>query len=129
MTRAVLEGVAYGLRDGLELMLAAGTPRPSQIRASGGGLASPVWRQILADVLESEIAIPSTSEGAAYGAAVLGAVGVGWFPSVDEACAAMVSATPMAQPGPDRAAYQAGYEIYRSLYPTLASSFHRLAEA
>jgi xylulokinase len=129
MTRSVLEGVAFGLRDGLQLMLDAGTPRPSQIRASGGGLVSPVWRQILADVLEAEIAIPSTSEGAAYGAAVLAAVGVDWFDSVDEACAQMVSATPVAQPGPDRAAYSAAYEIYRSLYPTLADSFHRLSAA
>ena len=102
MTRAVLEGVAYGLRDGLELMLAAGTPLPTQIRASGGGLVSPVWRQILADVLDAEIAAPSTSEGAAYGAAVLAAVGVGWYSSVDEACDAMVSATPVAQPGAGR---------------------------
>src|SRR5205823_3962547 len=63
LTRAVLEGVAFGLRDGLDLMLAAGTPRPAQIRVSGGGTASPVWRQILADVLEAEIATVSTAEG------------------------------------------------------------------
>ena len=129
MTRAVLEGVAFGLRDGLQLMLEAGTPRPSQIRASGGGLVSPLWRQILADVLEAEIAIPSTSEGAAYGAAILAGVGAGWYPTVDDACAAMVSATPMATPGPDRARYSAAYDLYRSLYPTLADSFHRLSAA
>jgi xylulokinase len=129
MTRAVLEGVAFGLRDGLELMLGAGTPRPSQIRGSGGGLVSPLWRQILADVLEAEIAIPSTSEGAAYGAAVLAAVGLGWYASVDDACAQMVRARPMAEPGPDRAGYSAAYDVYRSLYPVLADSFHRLAGA
>ena len=56
LVRAVLEGVAYGLRDGLDLMAAAGMPVPSQIRASGGGTASPLWRQILADVLGAEIA-------------------------------------------------------------------------
>ena len=127
MTRAVLEGVAYGLRDGLQLMLDAGTPRPSQIRASGGGLVSPLWRQILADVLNAEIAIPSTSEGAAYGAAVLAAVGTGWFPDVDKATQSMVSATPIAQPGPDHERYSASYEIYRSLYPTLKDSMHQLA--
>lgn len=129
MTRAVLEGVAFGLRDGLQLMLNAGTPRPSQMRASGGGLVSPLWRQILADVLEAEIAIPSTSEGAAYGAAVLAGVGVGWYATVEEACAAMVSARPMAEPGPDRSTYAAAYDLYRTLYPTLADSFHRLAAA
>ena len=129
MTRAVMEGVAYGLRDGLELMLAAGTSLPAQIRASGGGLVSPLWRQVLADVLQAEIAIPVTTEGAAYGAALLAAVGAGWFTSVDEACAALVRATPMAAPGPDSAAYDAGYQIYRSLYPALAEPFHRLADA
>src|SRR3954470_17006248 len=76
MTRAVLEGVAFGLRDGLDLMTAAGMPPPAQIRASGGGTASELWRQILADVLGAEIATVKTTEGAAYGAALLAAVGV-----------------------------------------------------
>ena len=75
LTRAVLEGVAFGLRDGLDLMVAAGMPAPTTIRASGGGTASPLWRQILADVLEAEIATVATTEGAAYGAGVLAAVG------------------------------------------------------
>ena len=127
MTRAVLEGVAYGLRDGLELMLAAGTPPATQLRGSGGGLVSPLWRQILADVLRAEIATPSTAEGAAYGAAVLASVGAGWFASVDAACAALVSATPVAAPGPDSAQYQAGYETYASLYSTLAGTMHRIS--
>ncbi len=94
---------------------------------SGGGLSSPTWRQILADVLQAEIAIPSTSEGAAYGAAVLAAVGCGWYATVDEACAAMVTAETVASPGRDGAVYVDGYEIYRSLYPTLARTFHALA--
>ena len=85
MTRAVLEGVAFGLRDGLDLMVAAGMAPPAQIRASGGGIASPLWRQILADVLGAEIATVTTTEGAAYGAALLASVGAGWFPSVDAA--------------------------------------------
>lgn len=127
MTRALLEGVAYGLRDGLQLMIEAGTPRPAQVRASGGGLSSPTWRQILADVLGAEIWLPATSEGAAYGAAVLAAVGVGWFADVPAACATLVHASPAAAPGPDAAAYEAGYEVYRSLYPTLADTFPRLA--
>ncbi|MFL5670494.1 MAG: xylulokinase, partial [Chloroflexota bacterium] len=67
MTRAVLEGVAFGLRDGLDLMTAAGMPPPAQIRASGGGTASELWRQILADVLAAELATVETTEGAAYG--------------------------------------------------------------
>ncbi len=69
LTRAVLEGVAFGLRDGLDLMTAAGMAAPAAIRASGGGTASPLWRQILADVLGADIATVDTTEGAAYGAA------------------------------------------------------------
>jgi hypothetical protein len=65
------EGAAFGLRDSLDLMIAAGMPAPSQVRASGGGIASALWRQILADVLETELATVSTTEGAASGAAVL----------------------------------------------------------
>ena len=83
LTRAVLEGVAFGLRDGLDLMTAAGMPAPDQIRASGGGTASALWCQILADVLDAEIATVDTTEGAAYGAALLAAVGAGWFPTVE----------------------------------------------
>ena len=78
-------------------MLAAGMPRPSRIRASGGGIASPLWRQILADVLETEIATVSTTEGAAYGAAILAAVGAGWFTDVETATTAIVTVTPVAR--------------------------------
>jgi xylulokinase len=127
MTRAVMEGVAYGLRDGLDLILEAGTPAPAQIRASGGGLASPLWRQILADVLRSDIYVPSTTEGAAYGAAVLASVGAGWFPTVEEACAELVGARAIASPGPDTARYADGHAIYRELYPALADTFRRLS--
>jgi xylulokinase len=123
LTRAVLEGVAFGLRDGLDLMTQAGMPAPSQIRASGGGTASPLWRQILADVLGAEIATVNTTEGAAYGAGLLAAVGAGWYPSVDDACEALVTATPTAAPGADAAAYTHAHAIYRDLYPALAPSF------
>jgi len=126
LTRAVLEGVAFGLRDGLDLMVEAGMPAPAQIRASGGGTVSPLWRQILADVLEAEIATVNTSEGAAYGAALLAMVGAGWFATVEAAAAALVTATPTAAPGPDAAAYREAHSIYRELYPALAPTFHRL---
>ncbi len=126
LTRAVLEGVAFGLRDGLELMVAAGMAAPSQIRASGGGTASPLWRQILADVLQAEIATVNTSEGAAYGAGLLAAVGAGWFPTVEAAAAALVTATPVAAPGPDGGRYGEIHATYRELYPALAPTFHRL---
>ncbi len=125
MTRAVLEGVAFGLRDGLDLMVASGMPAPTEIRASGGGLASPIWRQILADVLGAELATPSTTEGAAFGAAVLAAVGVGWFADVASATSALVRTAPVASPGPACAAYGRAHDAYRDLYPALAPIFHR----
>jgi xylulokinase len=125
MTRAVLEGVAFGLRDGLDLMTAAGMPAPSQIRASGGGTASPLWRQILADVLDAEIATVSTAEGAAYGAGLLAAVGAGWFDTVPDATDALVKASPVAAPGPDRVQYAEAHAAYRRLYPALAPLFPR----
>jgi xylulokinase len=125
LTRAVLEGVAFGLRDGVDLMIAAGMPAPAQIRASGGGTASPLWRQILADVLGAEIATVSTTEGAAYGAGLLAAVGAGWYPDAEAATDALVSATPAAGPGPDAARYDEAHALYRDLYPALAPIFHR----
>jgi xylulokinase len=126
LARAVLEGVAFGLRDGLDLMVAAGMPAPSVIRASGGGVASPVWRQILADVLGAEIATVNTTEGAAYGAGLLAAVAAGWFASVEDAAAALATATTVAAPGPDVPRYAAVHDVYRELYPALAPSFRRM---
>ena len=129
LVRAVLEGVAFGLGDGLDLMVAAGMPAPSQVRASGGGIASPLWRQILADVLDTELATVSTTEGAAYGAALLATEAAGWFPSVDAAVAALVKATPVASPGPDAPRYREAHAAYRELYPALRPWFHRASPA
>jgi xylulokinase len=129
MARAVLEGVAFGLRDGLDVMVEAGLAAPGQIRASGGGVASPVWRQILADTLQAEIQTVATAEGAAYGAALLAAVGAGWYPSVETATDAMVAVTPAAAPGKDGPLYAAAHSRYRELYPALSATFHRTAAA
>jgi xylulokinase len=126
LTRAVLEGVAFGLRDGLDLMTAAGMPPPSRIHASGGGTASGLWRQILADVLGAEIATVATTEGAAYGAGLLAGVGAGWWDSVEAATEAVVHVTPVASPGPDAAIYAERHAVYRDLYPALRETFPRL---
>jgi xylulokinase len=128
LTRAVLEGVAFGLRDGLDLMIWAGTPAPAQIRASGGGTASPLWRQILADVLGAEIATVNTTEGAAYGAGLLAAVGAGWYTTVETAASALVTATPVATPGPDVRRYAEAHRVYRELYPALSPVFRGLSD-
>jgi xylulokinase len=124
LTRAVLEGVAFGLRDGLDLMVASGVTKPLQIRASGGGIRSDLWRQILADVLDAEIAVVGTEEGAAYGAALLAAVGVGWSNTVDEAAAEVIEVKPVASPSPDRQTYAESHARFRDLYPALSPTFH-----
>ena len=124
LTRAVLEGVAFGLKDGLDLMVASGLTPPAQIRASGGGTRSRLWCQILADVLGAEIAIVPTEEGAAYGAAILAAVGAGWFPSVEEATERVVTVEPVATPTEDVGLYREAHAAYQGLYPALSPTFH-----
>jgi xylulokinase len=125
LTRAVLEGVAFGLRDGLELMREAGAPSPGEFRASGGGTKSPLWRQIVADVLDVPVATVATAEGAAFGAATLAAVGAGWFDTVREAASALVTRTDTTAPESSDA-YAPAYASYRSLYPALRGTFPTL---
>lgn len=127
LTRSVLEGVSFGLRDGLDLMIGAGLPAPTQIRASGGGIRSALWRQILADVLEAEIATVNTEEGAAFGAALLATVGAGWFDTVEDACDSMVISRTMAEPSGSVSTYRELHERYKALYPALAPGFHAAA--
>jgi xylulokinase len=124
LTRAVMEGVAFGLRDGLDLMIASGIAAPGQVRASGGGTRSGLWRQILSDVLDVEIATVPTEEGAAYGAALLGAVGAGWHPTVEEATSAVVRVEPAARPSDDVGLYRDAHTRYQGLYPALSPTFH-----
>jgi xylulokinase len=124
LTRAVLEGVAFGMRDSLELMRAAGLPTPDQIRATGGGSRSDLWRRILADVLGAAIVTTSSAEGAAQGAATLAAVGAGWFDTVQDACRALVRIGETTPPSEATSAYTHAYARYRELYPALAATFH-----
>jgi xylulokinase len=128
MTRAVLEGVAFGLRDSFELMKAVGLAEITQVRASGGGARSPLWRQILADVLGVELVTVNTTEGAAYGAALLAATGAGAFPDVPTACATVVTVTGRTAPGPASRFYEEMYPLYRALYPALRPTFNAVAK-
>jgi xylulokinase len=127
LTRAVLEGVAFGLRDGLDLMVAAGVERPDSITASGGGTRSPLWRQILSDVLGARIDIVATEEGAAYGAAILAGVGAAWHGTVEEAADAWVITKSTAQPSDEASLYASLHERYAGLYPALRPTFSDLA--
>jgi xylulokinase len=129
LTRAVLEGVAFGLRDSFELMKNAGLASIDQVRISGGGAKSLLWQQILADVFDIELATVNTTEGAAYGAALLAGVGAGRWPSVDAACEATIRITGEVEPNPEAARkYEESYRMYRELYPALSPSFHRMSE-
>jgi len=127
LTRAVLEGVAYGLKDSFALLQNAGLGKIHQVRASGGGTKSSLWRQILASVLQAELVTVNTAEGAAYGAALLAAAGAGQFASVEEACQQTIQTSGGVAPDAAQAAvYLTGYEIYRELYPALQPVFPRL---
>jgi xylulokinase len=128
MVRAVLEGVAFSLRDVFELVSETAPDPLRELRASGGGTNSPLWRQIIADVLGVPLSLTRTAEGVAAGGAILGAVAAGWYATVGEACEAMVEVTDTTEPGEQAGAYDAAYEVYRSLYPKLKETFAQLAE-
>jgi xylulokinase len=128
LVRAVLEGVAFSLRDVFELVRETSPEPLRDLRASGGGTNSPLWRQIIADVLGVPLSSTRTAEGVASGAAILAAVAAGWYPSVAAACEAMVEVTGTTEPGPDASAYEGAYGVYRDLYPALRSSFVALAD-
>ncbi|MBP8996666.1 MAG: xylulokinase [Anaerolineaceae bacterium] len=127
LTRSVLEGVAFGLKDGFMLIQEAGLPSFTQIRASGGGTKSALWRQILASVLNYELVTVNTSEGAAFGAALLAGVGAGAWSDVLSACHQTIRVTARTLPNPqDVVVYQHSYSLYRDLYPALRTSFSRM---
>jgi xylulokinase len=126
MTRSVLEGVAYGLRDSLELMRAMGL-QITQVRASGGGARSALWRQILADMFDSDIVMTNVTEGAAFGAALLAGVGAGVYRDIHEACDNTIMLTDRTEPGPNRRIYADYYHVYRDLYPALSPRFKRVS--
>jgi xylulokinase len=127
LTRAVLEGVSFGLKDGFTLIQNAGLGEIRQVRASGGGTKGALWRQILASVLEADLVTVNTSEGAAYGAALLAAVGAKVWRDVPSACAKAVKITGTTRPDPAQVdAYRQAYPLYRELYPALKPSFQRM---
>jgi xylulokinase len=125
LARAVMEGVAFGLRDSVALMV--GEMALGEVRVSGGGASSERWLRIIADVIGLPVRVVGTAESAAHGAAILAAVGAGAFDSVAEACDAAVVVGAATAPGPDTVRYDEMYRIYRNLYPTLEESFHGLS--
>ena len=127
LARAIMEGVAYAMRDSLAIINEMNVP-VRQIRASGGGSKSPLWRQIQADVFGQKVVTINAEQGPAYGVALLAAVGSGAYKNVEEACSAtikVVSETPL-----DRKAkkvYDLGFPVYQDLYRSLKGDFKKIA--
>ncbi|MEO8074672.1 MAG: xylulokinase, partial [Acidobacteriota bacterium] len=119
LTRAVLEGVAFSLRDSLEIFKETGA-KIEKIRLGGGGAKSKLWRQIQADVYGQTVELIEAEEGAAFGAAILAGVGAGKWKTVDEACEKTIRTAREIQPDADAVElYDGQFEIYQSLYPAL----------
>jgi xylulokinase len=133
LTRAVLEGVAFGIKDSFNLIQQAGYPSGTglaaahQVRISGGGARSNIWKQIIADVLEAELVTVNTTEGAAFGATLLAGVGVGLFPDVPAACERTIRITGRCSPGDAVGDYREYYPRYQAVYPALAGEFKAIA--
>jgi xylulokinase len=117
--RAILEGVAFSLRDSLTIFREINVPA-KEIRLGGGGARSVLWRQIQAEVYGQEVQVLGAEDGAAYGAAILAGVGAGVWKSVDDACDRVVRLTQRIKPDANRAAImEKGYQVYRRIYPAL----------
>jgi xylulokinase len=130
LTRAVLEGVAFSMQDCFALLAGAGLGGVDQVRVAGGGAKSALWRKIVASVLGVEIVTVNSTEGAAFGAALLAGVGGGAWSDVPSACEATIAIT--GRDAPDVAAgrvYADLYREYRALYPALRPSFDGLSAA
>ncbi|MFO1065812.1 MAG: xylulokinase [Pirellulales bacterium] len=128
MARAVMEGVAMSLRESLEIIKELGVP-VKEMRVSGGGAKSPLWRQILADVMNQPACTMNAEQGPAFGVALLAAVGDGQFKNIEEATKSVIEVT--GKTAPQRAAvktYDRSFEIYRNLYASLKDTFAAISK-
>lgn len=126
MTRAVLEGVAFAIRDSVEIARGLGVDVAAST-VCGGGAKSPLWLQMLANVLGIELRLPTTEQGPGYGGALLAAVAAGVYPSVADACDAVVSVRATVEPDPAAvAAYDARYQAWHEMYPALKATFAKI---
>jgi xylulokinase len=125
--RAILEGVAFGIRHNLEVMREEGV-QPRRILAVGGGTKNPLWLQIVADVCNIELNIPEQQIGASYGDAFLAGTGIGLFKSLSDV-KQWVKTKEIIKPNPEtRKLYQVNYQIFRELYPSAKPLMHKLAD-
>jgi xylulokinase len=120
--------VVLSLRDSLEIMRRLDLP-VGQVRATGGGARSALWRELQADVYGVPIHRTTADEGPAYGAALLSGVAAGIYSDVEAACSTVQLRDEVTEPDPERTRiYDQLYEVYRSLYPATKEAMHRLAE-
>ncbi|MCY2954310.1 MAG: xylulokinase [Planctomycetota bacterium] len=127
MVRALLEGVTFGMRDAIEIMREMNIPI-SQVRAGGGGARSDFWRHLQADIYKAPVVMTNSTEGSAYGVALLAGVGTGAFKSVEEACRLSIKQTAKVAPNKKRSAlYDRHYPIYQKLYHDLKDTFAQIA--
>ncbi len=123
MLQAVLEGVAFAVRDSLEVARAIGCA-PTATRICGGGAKSALWRRMIANILNMRVEIPAVEEGPAFGAILLAAVGCGEYPSVEEAARAVTGVRGIVEPEAELVErYEKRYDTFRRLYPALKEVF------
>ncbi|MCS6847762.1 MAG: xylulokinase [Anaerolineae bacterium] len=128
LARAVIEGISFGLRDSIELMRELGL-HVNEVRAAGGGARSAIWRQMLADIFQADITLVNSTEGGAFGVALLAGVGIGLWRDTREACDAVIRVTSRTSPSDDPTVlrrYDEAYARFRELYPALKPIFARL---
>ena len=126
MLQAVLEGVAFAIRDSFEVAKSLGVNIPRS-NICGGGSKSPLWKTMLANILGIPLDMVSTEQGPGYGGAILAMVAAGEFASVQEACSALISVADTVEPDPQLAAlYEERYQQFKQIYPACKALFGRL---
>ena len=128
MTQAVLEGVAFGLRDSLEVARNLGI-QIERTKICGGGAKSPLWKKIIANVMNLKVDVIESEEGPGYGAAILAAVGCGAYESVEAATEKLVKVVDTVEPSQELVAkYEERYQNFRKIYPAMKGLFQELAK-
>lgn len=126
MTQAVLEGVTYATRDMYEVAKSLGI-RLERTKICGGGAKSPLWRKMVANILNIKVDVPANEQGPGMGGAMLAMVANGEYASVEEAAKAIVRIEKTEEPDPELVArYEAGYQKFRLLYPALKPVFEKI---
>lgn len=127
MTQAVLEGVAFALRDSVEIARSLGV-NIDRVRAMGGGAKSRLWRKLLANIMNVTVESINSEEGPGYGSAILAAVGCGAFRNVEEAGEKLIRVVDEITPEPELVAkYEEKYKVFRKLYPAFSTVFDEIA--